>query len=88
MANGKIVPSVSDVVTLASGGPPMTVAALENAPAGATPLAPGAVPPVHVRCIWFNPAGAYASAVFPAEVLIQASGDNAARAPTSPPTVS
>jgi hypothetical protein len=66
----------------------MTVAGLENAPVGATPLAPGAVPPVHVRCIWFNPAGAYASAVFPAEVLVEANASGEAPASASPPVVS
>lgn len=87
MANGKLIPVVGDIVTLASGGPPMTVERLENAPVSATPLAPGATPEVLVKCVWFNPAGAFAQGVFNAAVLVEASGSSAPPA-SSPPVVS
>ena len=70
MANGNLIPSVGDVVTLISGGPPMTVEGLENGPVPPAGLAPGASPQLLVKCVWFNEAGAFAHGIFNAAVLV------------------
>lgn len=71
MSNGSLTPAVGDVVTLISGGPPMTVEKLENAPTPPAGLPPGVSPQLHVHCVWFHRGtGALARSVFSSSVLV------------------
>ena len=76
MANGSLTPAVGDVVTLISGGPPMTVEKLENGPTPPSGLPPGVSPLLHVHCIWFNSTGGLARAAFPSGVLEESAGSS------------
>ena len=59
MASDTVVPVIGDIVTLISGGPPMTVEKLANVePVG-----------LSIHCVWFNPEMALARAAFPSGVL-------------------
>ena len=81
MANQSLIPAVGDVVTLISGGPPMTVEELKNAPIPPAGLPAGASPLLLVHCVWFNSDGNFAHADFSAAVL-------AASGSTPPPAKS
>lgn len=83
MANGNLIPATGDIVSLISGGPPMTVEGLAPAKPPVTPLPPGVSAPVFVDCIWFNAAGAVARHSFNAALLTESGSSGAA----SPPSV-
>lgn len=84
MASASLTPAIGDVVTLISGGPPMTVEKLESGPVPPAGLPPGVGPQLLVHSVWFHPdTGGLARAAFPSDVLVAAGSSPVESAPSS-----